>query len=332
MSARFVCVALIVVVSTPLTALSTQPACTDPPLTLDDVLTLLDGEVPSARVKARVDACGVTFIAGRGDFERLRKSRASADLLAVLSPPAAAAAGETWTPASDSRAMAWIPPGSFTIGSPADEAAREPDESGTTMAIGGFWLDTTEVSNAAFRRFVQENPRWQKGRIDAALHDGGYLREWNGVDYPAGDGDKPVTHVSWAAAAAYAAWVGKRLPTEAEWEYGARAGTTGPYWWGRPFDPSRANNGAALLTVGAPGTRNPWGLFHMLGNVAEWVSSRYQPYPYRADDGREAAGGIERRVLRGGAWNQRDTFLRVANRNSALPTAATDQLGFRCAY
>jgi formylglycine-generating enzyme required for sulfatase activity len=210
--------------------------------------------------------------------------------------------------------------------------AREPDESGSTTAVAAFWLDTTEVSNAAFRRFLTENPRWQKGRIEPGLHDGGYLRDWNGLDYPTGDGDKPVTYVSWPAAAAYAAWVGKRLPTEAEWEYAARAGTTGPYWWDGPFDPSRANNGAARLAVGGPSTRNSWGLHDMLGNVAEWVSSAYRPYPYRADDGREGAAGADRRVLRGGAWNQRDVFLRVANRNSASPTATTDQLGFRCAH
>jgi formylglycine-generating enzyme required for sulfatase activity len=201
----------------------------------------------------------------------------------------------------------------------------------TTIA-SAFWLDTTEVTNAAYRRFVVENPRWQKDRIEKAAHDGNYLRDWSGLDYPRGDDDKPVTYVSWAAAAAYAAWVGKRLPTEAEWEYAARAGTTGPYWWDGPFDAAHANNGSARLAVGRPGTRNPWGLHDMLGNVAEWVSSLYRPYPYRADDGRESASGSDRRALRGGAWNQRDAFLRVANRNSAPPTAATDQLGFRCAY
>lgn len=331
--ARVIVVAALAAMPAVLRSAQAPAPCADPPLTLDDVVTLLEGAVPSTRVKARVEACGVTFIAGRADVERLRARRASADLIAALAPPTVTAPGVTWTPLSDRRAMVWIAPGSFPMGSPAGEPGRDADETGgTTVIAAGFWLDANEVTNAAYRRFVLENPRWQKDRIDAALHDGGYLREWTGNEFPRGDADKPVTHVSWPAAVAYAAWVGKRLPTEAEWEYAARAGTTAPYWWDGPFDTARANNGPARLVVGAPGTRNPWGVHDMLGNVAEWVSTIYRPYPYRSDDGREAPGGPDRRGVRGGAWNQRDAFLRVGNRNSAPPTTTTDQLGFRCAF
>lgn len=312
-----------------------QPAapCTDPPMTLDNVIYLLDNEVPVVRVRARIESCGVTFIAGPAEAERLRTKRGAKELLAMLAPPVAPAVGDQWVPRTDRRPMAFIPAGTFPMGSPPAEAGREADESGHDVAFGqGFWLDAHEVTNAAFARFVRENPRWQKTGIDRDLHDGNYLKDWAGNEFPAGDADKPVVYVSWHAAAAYAAWVGKRLPTESEWEYAARAGSTSAYWWDGAFDAARANNSASRAVVGSNLTRNRWGLYDMLGNVAEWVSSGYRPYPIRGGDGRETPAASERRVLRGGAWNQRDTFLRVANRNSALPTTATDQLGFRCAY
>jgi formylglycine-generating enzyme required for sulfatase activity len=306
-------------------------ACAEPPLAIDDVVYMLQNDVPAARIRQRVESCGVTFIPGAAEIKRLRSAGASADLIALLAPPSSPAPGQSWTAPSDGRPMVWIPPGSLQMGTPDSESVRDADETVNTVSISGFWMDDAEVTNAAFRRFVIENSRWQKDRIDRSLHDGNYLRDWTGNDFPSGEGDRPVVYVSWHAARAYAAWVGKRLPTEAEWEYAARAGTSGPYWWPGAFDAARANNGPARLSTRTPSTRNPWGLHDMLGNVAEWVSSAYRPYPYRADDGREAASGADPRSHRGGAWNQRDVFLRAANRNSAAPTITTDQLGFRCA-
>jgi formylglycine-generating enzyme required for sulfatase activity len=310
---------------------SGRQACAEPPLGIDDVVYMLQNDVPPLRIRQRVESCGVTFIPGAAEVKRLRAAGASADLMAFLAPPASPSPGQAWTPPSDGRPMVWIPPGTLQMGTPDSESTRDADETIHTVPIVGFWMDAGEVTNAAFRRFVIENSRWQKERIDRALHDGSYLRDWNGNDFPSGEGDRPVVYVSWHAARAYAAWVGKRLPTEAEWEWAARAGTTGLYWWSGPFDAARANNGAARLSARSASTRNPWGLHDMLGNVAEWVSSVYRPYPYRADDGREAASGSDPRSHRGGAWNQRDVFLRVANRNNAAPTTTTDQLGFRCA-
>jgi formylglycine-generating enzyme required for sulfatase activity len=310
-----------------------QPSnCDAPPYAIEDVESLLKASVPFARLRDLIDACGVTFILDQAGEQRLRAASATSELIALLAPPAAPQPAMSWTPRIDRRPMVWAPPEAFQLGTPDNESPRDADELRHTVAIvRGFWIDTTEVTNEAYRRFVMANPRWQKARLDPALHDGRYLAHWNGNEFPQGEGNRPVVSVSWYAAAAYAQWAGKRLPTEAEWEYAARAGTTGTYWWNGPFDPGRANNGPSLLPIGGFATGNAWGVFDMLGNASEWVSSLYRPYPYRPDDGRESPSGSDARVVRGGAWNQSAAFLRVANRIQAAPTTTSDQLGFRCA-
>jgi formylglycine-generating enzyme required for sulfatase activity len=234
----------------------------------------------------------------------------------------------------DDRPMAWIPPGTFRMGSLASEAGRDPGETPHVVAIGtGFWMDTHEVTNAAFQRFVRDEINWSKTRVTPATYDGDYLTGWAGDHLPQGRDVHPVSGVTWAAAGAFCAWAGKRLPTEAEWEYAARAGTTTAYWWGDAFDGTRANpNERGTEPVGNPSHVNPWGLADMAGNVWEWTSSRYQPYPYHPGDGREdpGAGGDGRRVLRGGAWVVLPEYLRSADRFKYSPRISSEYVGFRC--
>jgi len=224
--------------------------------------------------------------------------------------------------------MIWIPPGTFEMGSPVEEFVRDADENLHSVTIGlGFWLDESEVTKAAYQKFILSMPEWRKGRVS----DDTYLKDWEGTTY-SGDGDSPVVFVSWTAAAAYAAWAGKRLPTEAEWEYAARAGTKTGFWWGDDFDATKANNGLGVWRAHASQSRNPWGLFNMLGNVQEWTSSLYRPYPYRKDDGREDAADVSHdRAVRGGAFNSKSAYLRSANRVQMAPATTDDRLGFRCA-
>src|SRR5262245_53763395 len=283
------------------------------PMTREDVFRLVRAGVPNATVRDVIVACGASFLVDDNDAAALRAAGASSDVLALVAPLAAPATGAIWRAPIDRRDMAWLPPGQFQMGSPAAESGRTPDEAGHTAEIGrGFWIDVDEVTNESYRRFLIANPSWQKGRIESRFHDGNYLKTWTGTEFPAGKGDASVVWVSWHAASAFARWAGKRLPTEAEWEYAARSGTRTRYWWGTAFDASRVAPNAA--GAGSAATKSAWNISSMLGGVWEWTSSAYRPYPYRSADGREEAGA-DPRVKRGGASNSGERFLRAASRS-----------------
>lgn len=288
---------------------------------------------PTAYINRQLNTCGVAFILDDGDRKRLRELGAPDGLLDRLSAPAAPRQGARWKSPVDGRDMTWVTTGAFLMGSPANELERRADETQQQVTIGrGFWIDTEEVTKSAFRKFVLANPEWQKGRADASQNDGRYLADWASADYPPGEGDLPVVNVSWAAARAYAAWAGKRLPTEAEWEYAARASTQTAYWWGDGFDATRANNGSKpVASIRADRRVNAWGLQDTLGNVAEWTSTLYRDSPYRDDDGREEPEAHGPRTVRGGAWGLAERDLRVSRRFSVGETRVTDTVGFRCA-
>ena len=234
----------------------------------------------------------------------------------------------------DARPMAWIPPGTFQMGSPNSQANRGTDETLHRVDIGeGFWMDTTEVTNAAYQRFVQDQPSWSRSRLDPITGDGDYLKHWSGDRPPSGKGDHPVTWVSWFGARAFCSWAGKRLLTEAEWEYAARAGTKTAYWWGDAFDGTRANNNRRGAEPVGRGRRvNQWRLADVAGNVWEWTSTRMLTYPYRTDDGREdqIVRADDRRVLRGGSAYNPPQNLRSAYRFSSDPRGTYAFGGFRC--
>ena len=230
--------------------------------------------------------------------------------------------------------MVRIPAGTFMMGSPGSEPLREGDnETQHPMTVAAFEIDRTEVTNAEFRRFLFEHPEWQKDRAGPAVRNERYLQDWSGNDYPAGKGNHPVGFVSWYAARAYCEALGKRLPTEAEWEYAARAGTSSAFWWGDRFDPGRtvALGSGSTRQVGEAPRINPWNLADMAGNVWEWTSTIYRPYPYRADDGREAPDGPAARVSRGGAFDNEPNEHRSAARGRDQPDNGGDCVGFRCA-
>jgi formylglycine-generating enzyme required for sulfatase activity len=303
----------------------------DVPLNEQDVKEYIG--ISAALTRQRIAGCGVTFVTDREMERQLRQAGATDQIIALLNPlPANPSTGDKWTPPIDRRDMVWVPQGDARLGSPATEADRENDEEWHALRLpSGFWFDTTEVTNRAYRQFVIAKPQWQKARIDRSMHDGGYLKDWKDNEFPPGDGDRPVVNVSWYAAAAYAAGAGKRLPTEAEWEYAARAGTMTVYWWGDTFDPRHANASSTVQTVGAAAMRNQWGLADMAGNVWEWTSSLYQAYPYRSSDGREDPNGTGPRSVRGGSAANGARFLRPAKRHKLAPRITNDMVGFRCA-
>lgn len=304
----------------------------DGPLTQQQIEAALKVLTPR-RVVQLIQKFGPTFIL---DTEGERRFRATAsaekldpalldEIIRLLTPPRNASPGTEWVAPTDGRRMVWIPAGSFQMGSAAGESAREPDETRHAMTIAnGFWMESTEVTYGAFQKFILANPDWQKNRIDPRLHDGNYLADWKSNEFPSGKGDAPVVNVSWYAARAYAAWAGKRLPTEAQWEYACRAQSQSAYWWGETFETAPAGATSIGSTV-----KNAWGLASMLGGVWEWTSSLYRSYPF-SEDGRNDGSAPGDRVSRGASGSNGPRMFRSANRNPVAPTTCNDLLGFRC--
>jgi formylglycine-generating enzyme required for sulfatase activity len=327
-------VALAIAVATAPAVWSQQLAPPDGPLTQPQIEAALKVLTPR-RVAGLIQKFGSTFILDVEGERRFRTAVTAAgkidpalleDIVRLLAPPRTQSPGMEWIAPTDRRRMVWIPAGAFQMGSAERESGRDADETRHATAIAnGFWMESAEVTNLAFQKFVLANPEWQKERIDRSLHDGNYLIDWKGNQFPIGKEDAPVVNVSWYAARAYAAWAGKRLATEAEWEYACRAGSQSAYWWGESFAAAPAGATSMLSPV-----RNPWGLSAMLGGVWEWTASLYRRYPFVPDDGRNDPRAQGDRVSRGASGSSGPGMLRSANRNAVAPTTCSDLLGFRC--
>ena len=196
-----------------------------------------------------------------------------------------------------------------------------------------FSIDRTEVTNADFKTFVERHPEWAPGRVPTERHNGDYLKHWRSGTFPSGAADVPVTYVTWWAAKAYCESSGRRLPTEAEWEFAARGGlASAEFPWGdEPPDARRANwSGTGL---GAP-TRvgryrpNAYGLYDMAGNVWEFVEE-----PWTDDYSKTPPSPLpqDRHVIRGGSYGGGPINLRVRYRDSHPAGGAGPHVGFRCA-
>ena len=222
--------------------------------------------------------------------------------------------------------MVVVPPGEFTMGSD-DYAEESPIH---TPNVAGFQIGRYPVTNYEYQAFVRETG------APPPLN-------WEGSQYPEGQGDHPVVYVSWHEAVAYCQWLSEktdkvyRLPTEAEWEKAAR-GTDQRKWpWGDEWDADRCNARAAGLgrttPTGqyAPQGNSPYGVADVAGNVWEWCSSLFSPYPYRPDDGREDPQVHGERVLRGGSFSDQRGSVRCAFRSLRLPNSRDRNIGFRVA-
>ena len=244
--------------------------------------------------------------------------------------------------------MVLIPEGEFDMGS--NDGVADPDEQPVhTVHLDAFYIDTNEVTNGEFKDFVLANPAWQKDKIDAKFRDDNYLQDWHGNNFPLGERDHPVRYVSWYAAMAYAVWVDKRLPTEAEWEKAARGGLAKKqYPWGNGINFNRANYGKniGLTTPVGAYPANDYGVHDIAGNVWEWCLDGYEADFYANSPRRNPTAGannveeivndfeniVDFRVIRGGGWNSEPEWLRASNRHGTSPAyGGIGALGFRCA-
>ena len=246
--------------------------------------------------------------------------------------------------------MVLIPMGEFLIGSNAGDADTD-EQPVRKVYIDSFYMDEKEVTNADFWEFVMANPEWQQQRIDRRFANTNYLQHWDGNNYPIEKADHPVTWVSWYAAMAYSQWVGKRLPTEAEWEYAARGGLiSSKYPYGDKTTPALANYGNIVedTTVVGQYPANGYGLYDMAGNVWEWCLDAYThdfyatlPENSVSRNPISSENSIQwlvnnfkkvnlDRTMRGGAWNTSSYYIRVTSRIGNTLTGTTVCGGFRC--
>ena len=221
----------------------------------------------------------------------------------------------------DGKEIVLIPAGSFEMGDHFGDG--EGDELPVhTVQLDAFYMDVHEVTVGQFREFVNQS---------GYKYDG----SWNDVArYSPGD-EYPMVNVNWNDATAYAKWAGKRLPTEAEWEYVARGGLVGKrYPWGDKVSHDNANYDVKVgkTTVVGSYPANGYGLYDMGGNVWEWCQDWYGGDYYNNSPTKNPSGpGTgSSRVLRGGYWNSSTNLLRVANRCNSSPDNRYNSFGFRC--
>jgi len=218
----------------------------------------------------------------------------------------------------DAVEMVVVPRGEFLMGSNALEADKD-EAPVAKVFVETFWIDKVTVTNGRYRACVEAGA--------CGLPIGSAFDQPSRTEHPA-------TVVSWSKADAYCRWAAKRLPTEAEWEKAARGADDGVYPWGPRFESDRANvAGKGTEPVGShPSGASPYGVLDMAGNVFEWTSSLYKPYPYRSDDGREDPTSHGARVNRGGSWAHGPWYARVTFRATANHIYRwNSDLGFRCA-
>ncbi len=223
--------------------------------------------------------------------------------------------------------MVVVPAGTFMMGSPADEEGRASAEGPLhRVSVAPFAIGRYEVSFA----------EW-----DACLAAGG-CDGYRPADQGWGRGARPVINVSWQDANAYAAWLSRttghayRLPSEAEWEYAARAGTATPFHFGATLSAGQANYGQGIGKTAPVGSfpSNAFGLHDVHGNVWERVEDCYRDnYKGAPGDGRAwlAGGDCGARVLRGGSWDNEPKLARAAYRGWVNLADRYDVVGFRIA-
>jgi formylglycine-generating enzyme required for sulfatase activity len=253
-----------------------------------------------------------------------------------------------------------IPAGTFTMGSPTTEENHGTDETQHQVTLSAFIMSKYEITNAQYAAFLNaksigSNGIWASapvyntqtliyasGSYDFGLHYSG--SQWVPV---AGYESSPVINVTWYGSTEFATYMGGTLPTEAQWEYACRAGTTTPfstgscltntdanYLWSNPYSTCTNTVNTPLSKTQPVGSYAPnaYGLYDMHGNVWEWCSDWYDTYPTSAQSNPTGATTGSYRVLRGGSWSYMPLYCRSAFRFSHDPSYYIGSIGFRVVF
>ncbi|XOF35265.1 MAG: SUMF1/EgtB/PvdO family nonheme iron enzyme [Candidatus Electrothrix sp. YB6] len=251
----------------------------------------------------------------------------------------------------------YIPPGTFLMGSPGIEPHRNRNETRHKVSITkGFYIQTTEVSVGQWREFVRETGYQSQAETEGGCtyYDKAFIkdenRSWKKPSYEQDD-DYPVACISWNDTQKFIEWLRKkdgenyRLPSEAQWEYAARAGTLTPFYFGECQDSDKANFRGDKMHGDCPESalyqrnqavsvnrlgRNGWGLYHMHGNVFEWCQDWYsEEYPVGHIKDPSGPDKGKHRVFRSGSWANPPWYSRSAQRGDAPPDYTNYVIGFR---
>ena len=230
----------------------------------------------------------------------------------------------------DDMLQVYVPSGSFLMGSTDTFNEAELQEKPQhTVFLDGYWVDQTEVTQGMFKRCIAS------GTCPDVVHDLEQNPNFTNSDYD----NHPAIYVTWDQAKTYCERVGRRLPSEAEWEKAAR-GTDGRLY---PWGDTPPNGNQALFDKALNGTTSvgkypdgisPYGALDMIGNVREWVTDFYNEYYYGESAERNPQGPVEAKdnehVLRGAAWTDAVHYTHVAMRFHHVPWSPGDNRGFRC--
>jgi formylglycine-generating enzyme required for sulfatase activity len=255
---------------------------------------------------------------------------------------------------------ALIPAGTFTMGSPNSEPGRNSDEVQHQVTLFAFQMSRYEITNAQYATFLNLKSIGSNGLYEAGTYsdqtliyqNAGWGLTWTGSQWQpvAGKDNFPVPNVTWYGAAEFATYAGGRLPTEAQWEYACRGGTTTPFNTGNCLDYTEANYWWAYPYIGCTNavtnapcfsqvtqevnsySPNAFGLYNMHGNLREWCADWYGTYPTVAQNNPTGPSTGEIRVLRGGSCNDAQGC-RSAHRTGGNPDSSfNEQVGFRIVF
>ncbi|MCI0527616.1 MAG: formylglycine-generating enzyme family protein [Nitrospira sp.] len=260
--------------------------------------------------------------------ESAQRAKSIQDETAVVTTQAHDFSNLKIVPGPDGTPMVFVPDGTFLMGSqPVEGDSDEIPQ--RTIYLSSYSIDLYEVTHAKYTDFLKATRR--PPPVIPVFADDLSL-----ITKP----ELPVVGVSWEDAKAYCTWLGKRLPTESEWEKAAR-GERGFKWpWGNVFDETMANTAGqedGYKYTAPPGKfeqgRSAYGLYDAAGNVAEWVSDGYDPAYYQTGPFRDPKGPDtgKHRVYRGGSWDDLSSGVRTAKRYAAAPHQTSAVIGFRCA-